>query len=246
MVDVGPYRLAAYCAGSGDPAVVFEGGTGGPHQSADYSVVVGYMKEHGFNRACWYDRAGLGKSDPGPKGTIDAENVATDLHALIRGLHIDPPYVLAGGSFGGLFVRVYRARFPHEVGGIMLIDAVQEDDPHVTLGPSRIRQGRAFLDVKKTLREVKASGSLGHLPLVVITAGQSASDPVWMEGQRALARLSDNSEHVVAEGAWHGVTDVVPALVTKLTGELVAAARHHGRFPPCGPNLRKLRGRCVG
>ena len=245
MVNVGGYKLAVYCEGSGEPAVVFEGGIVGPQESADYSVVVGYMASHHFNRACWYDRAGLGKSDPRPEKRFDALDVVADLHTLVHGIGLHPPYILAGGSIGGFFVRVYWARYPNEVGGMMLIDAAEEHDPRITLGSDWLPQGGSLLSVRKTVAEVRGSGSLDHLPLMVITAGESAGDPTWMHGQRALAGLSDNSVHVVAQGATHGVTDQVPGLVTKLARELVTAANTHTPLPTCTSDLRSLHGRCV-
>jgi pimeloyl-ACP methyl ester carboxylesterase len=203
------------------------------------------MGSHGFDRTCWYDRAGLGRSEPRNKKRFDAVDVAGDLHALLHRIGIRPPYILAGGSDGGLFVRVYRALYPREVGGMMLIDASEEHDPHLTLGMDLVPQGGSVLDMRTTLAEVRRAGDLGHLPLVVITAGQNAGDPEWMKSQRRLAALSTDSVHVVAVGAPHGVTDVVPALVTTLARELVTAIRKHSSLPPCSLDLRKLLGRCA-
>ena len=53
-------------------------------------------------KVCSYDRAGLGFSDAaGPPR--DAAAIVRDLHALLRGAEVAPPYVLVGWSSGGLY-----------------------------------------------------------------------------------------------------------------------------------------------
>jgi len=77
-------------------------------------------------RVCSYDRAGQGWSDPGPEPR-DGEHIAQDLHALLQNASIPGPYVLAGHSYGGLFVRAYAAYYPGEVVGLVLLDSAQPD-----------------------------------------------------------------------------------------------------------------------
>jgi pimeloyl-ACP methyl ester carboxylesterase len=73
-------------------------------------------------RVCVYDRAGRGWSDPSGN-TQDGEQIAIDLHTLLHRAHVPGPYVLAGHSFGGLYVRIFAARYPTEVAGMVLIDS---------------------------------------------------------------------------------------------------------------------------
>lgn len=90
--------LNIHCAGNGGPAVVFESPGPGP------GVV--WKEVAWFTRACWYDRAGEGWSDPGPFPRTSVA-IATDLHTLLQRAGVPGPYVLVGASFGGLNVRVY-------------------------------------------------------------------------------------------------------------------------------------------
>jgi pimeloyl-ACP methyl ester carboxylesterase len=69
-----------------------------------------------------YDRAGRGWSDPAASPP-DAGQIATDLHTLLARAHVPGPYVLAGHSFGGLYVRTYAAKYPEEVAGLVLVDS---------------------------------------------------------------------------------------------------------------------------
>ena len=46
------------------------------------------------------------------------------------------PYVLAGHSFGGLYVRIFAAHYPDEVAGLVLIDSTASQEPAETVIPS--------------------------------------------------------------------------------------------------------------
>jgi pimeloyl-ACP methyl ester carboxylesterase len=73
-------------------------------------------------RICAYDRAGMGWSESGPEPK-DAEQFSIELHALLDGADIGGPYVLVGHSYGGLYARMYAARYPDEVTGMVLVDS---------------------------------------------------------------------------------------------------------------------------
>jgi pimeloyl-ACP methyl ester carboxylesterase len=75
-VDIGGRRLNLYCSGEGSPAVIFESGGGAP----GFTWVNIQPQVAKFTRACWYDRAGFGWSDPGPQPRTSAA-IASDLHA---------------------------------------------------------------------------------------------------------------------------------------------------------------------
>jgi pimeloyl-ACP methyl ester carboxylesterase len=72
-------------------------------------------------RACAYDRAGMGWSDP-----VDGERAITELvadtRAALTAAGEKPPYVLVGHSIGGALVRQYVASHPDEVRGLVLVD----------------------------------------------------------------------------------------------------------------------------
>ena len=53
----------------------------------------------------------------------DGAQIATDLHTLLQRGHVPGPYVLAGHSFGGLYVLTFAARYPDEVAGMVLMDS---------------------------------------------------------------------------------------------------------------------------
>jgi pimeloyl-ACP methyl ester carboxylesterase len=60
--------------------------------------------------------------------------IATDLHTLLQRGHVPGPYVLAGHSFGGLYVLAFAARYPDDVAGMVLVDSTT---------PAAAKQGAA-------------------------------------------------------------------------------------------------------
>src|SRR5438094_312956 len=119
LVDVGGRRLYVQCSGSGSPTVVLVSGL------AETSVYWGGWIAPAVAQnttVCAYDRAGQGWSDP-PASPQDGLAVATDLHALLDHAQIPGPYVLVGHSTGGVYVRVFAARYPDQVAGIVFLDS---------------------------------------------------------------------------------------------------------------------------
>jgi pimeloyl-ACP methyl ester carboxylesterase len=127
LVDVGGHRLHLQCTGSGGPTVVLQPGGG------DMSSVMGWIAPAvaGHTRVCVYDSAGRGWSDPSDVAQ-DGAQMMTDLHTLLHRGHVPGPYVLAGHSFGGLYVRIFAAQYPDEVAGMVLIDSTGAHVPAST------------------------------------------------------------------------------------------------------------------
>jgi len=123
-VDIAGRTLNIFCSGTGGPAVVFESGGDGP--GLEWEPVQTQVAN--FTQACWYDRAGIGWSDPGPFPRT-SEAIAGDLQALLHRAGVPAPYVLVGASFGGLNSRVHASLFPDEVAGMVLADSAHEDEP---------------------------------------------------------------------------------------------------------------------
>jgi len=123
LVDIGGRRLNLYCSGSGPVTVVFDA----PGLDAGWSWHRVQPEVAKRTRACVYDRAGLGFSDPSPLPAGSAGAVA-DLHALLARAGIAPPYVLVGSSYGGANVQLYAYRHPGQVKGLVLVDTSHDDE----------------------------------------------------------------------------------------------------------------------
>src|ERR1041385_1637284 len=75
LVDVEGHKLSYKVAGAGSPTVVLEYGLGG--SSGDWETVFPAVAR--FTRVVSYDRAGYGKSEPGP-GPRSQGQLAKELH----------------------------------------------------------------------------------------------------------------------------------------------------------------------
>jgi pimeloyl-ACP methyl ester carboxylesterase len=114
--------LGMDCRGAGSPTVILDSGLGVP--AIGWEPAQQGIAE--VTRVCSYDRAGYGWSSPGPMPRT-SEQIALELHTLLKNSGEKPPYVLIAHSFGGYNVRVYTARYPGEVAGLVLVDTSHED-----------------------------------------------------------------------------------------------------------------------
>jgi pimeloyl-ACP methyl ester carboxylesterase len=118
LIDVDRHRLHLRCTGAGTPTVVLEPGAG--EMSSNLGWIAPPVARD--TRVCVYDRAGRGWSEPAATAQ-DGAQIASDLHRLLERGHVPGPYVLAGHSFGGLYVLTFAARYPDEVAGMVLVDS---------------------------------------------------------------------------------------------------------------------------
>jgi len=176
LVDVGPYRLHMECTGSGGPTVILEPGGGGSAASMGH-ITPAVARD---SRVCVYDRAGRGWSDPAATPP-DGLQIATDLHTLLARAHVPGPYVLAGHSFGGLYVRTYAAKYPDEVAGLVLVDSTASHNTPVS------RPEAGSYNVLKHASSLIASTArlgVGHL---IANADFSDLPPTYRDDARKTA-----------------------------------------------------------
>ena len=57
---------------------------------------------------------------PSPQGGVA---VAIDLHTLLDRAQIPGPYVVVGHSTGGAYARIFAARYPDQVAGMVMLDS---------------------------------------------------------------------------------------------------------------------------
>lgn len=121
LVDIGGRKLNLVCMGEGPRTVIFDAG------GSDWSVIWALVQPEVAKRtrACSYDRAGLGYSDPA-KGPRSPMAVVDDLHALVHAAGLKTPLVLVGHSLGGFNMKLYVALYPEDVAGLVLVDPSEE------------------------------------------------------------------------------------------------------------------------
>ncbi|WP_230207816.1 alpha/beta fold hydrolase [Microlunatus sp. Gsoil 973] len=160
LIDVGGHRMHLNCTGSGSPTVILE--PGGGEMSSNMGWIAPAVA--GRTRVCVYDRSGRGWSEPAPTGAPqDGSRIATDLHSLLHRAGVTGPYVLAGHSFGGLYVRVFAAQYPHEVAGLVLIDSTAAKPPARPNMPTPVVRTDGVLARTSTLISVSARLGLARV-----------------------------------------------------------------------------------
>src|SRR5688572_13938558 len=102
---------------SGRPTLILE--SGGGEGMGTWRPLVPFFKDWGA--VFVYRRAGYGKTKQGTFPRTGRQ-IASELHEHLGQIGLKPPYVLAGHSAGGLFIRVFQQMYPKEVAGMVLID----------------------------------------------------------------------------------------------------------------------------
>lgn len=230
------------CRGHGRPTVVLDAGLGVDAGTTWARVQPAVAR---FTRVCWYDRAGSGRSDPGP-GPRTSRRMVAELRALLARARVRGPYVLVDASLGGLNAQLFAAAHPREVAGLVLVDAIHPDlDRRIAriLGPAgeRARQatlarnaeGVRFADLLASDAEVRRAGALASVPLVALRHGVSFApggrpeprvERLWTQLQRDLAHRSPLGRYVRVPGSHHRIAGDHPHAVTGAIRAVVDAA----------------------
>jgi pimeloyl-ACP methyl ester carboxylesterase len=263
------HRVYFDCEGTGSPTVVFLSGWG--VDSSSWLDVLGRTSR--LTRSCEYDRYGDGQTNTYGAMTRqarDAHDQVRELEQLLRNGGIAKPYVLVGHSWGGALARLYAGTHD-DVRAVVLVDASSPGQdtaiarvlpPEKPGDPVLLQQLRhphvgvalanpENLEWEKSLDETGEVKSLGDLPLIVVTAGntftgfESVLFPVWSRLQNRLASLSSRSVHVLARQSGHFVQLDDPELVVAAARAAVLAARNDGHLARCAAIFRVTDGTCL-
>ncbi len=188
LVAVDGHRMYIECTGSGSPTVILEGGLG---QGSAYFARIAPMVAS-TTRVCAYDRAGRGRSEA-VSTDQDAVALAHDLHALLVASGNPGPYVLAGHSAGGLYVRSFAATYPDEVAGVVLLDA---QSPHKTSVSTAGQSAQSPISTLAGMLPALARVGVARLML----SGESSDLPAEFEAPR-------HAREITAKGVSSFVTE---------------------------------------
>ena len=212
-------QMDVRCQGRGRITVLFEGGY--MATSAAWAKVQPAVGK--FARACAYDRAGLGFSDPGPPPR-DGVAIARDLDQALRRAGLQGPFVLVAHSAGALYARLFYEIRPNDVVGMVLVDpSVEFQDARFAsrFGPGAGGAG----PLRDKAQRCLAAANMGRLPsadpvLVGCTPRPARSGPPRAEMFQA-ARAS----------TWRTSLSELDNLWTRTSEEVNAARPSYGRMP---------------
>jgi pimeloyl-ACP methyl ester carboxylesterase len=223
LIDIWGHKMFIRCVGpaGGSPTVILEAGGGG--SSNAWSRVQGLLSPR--VRSCAYDRAGLGRSEPGPAPRTMRQE-AFELHALLEAAKIPGPFVLVGHSIGGLLVRLYAEQYGSSVVGFVLVDPTHESDVLGSVrygGWVRLREkATAGRSAPEPRREGKPAGTeynpeddymaeefqqiyvsrktnpepFGNRPLIVLGAGKRSAPPGTSEELWTQFRVEKDGQKI--------------------------------------------------
>ncbi len=159
LVDIGGRKINLYCTGQGATTVIFDG----PAGDAGWTWFKVQPEVAKHTRACIYDRAGFGFSDPAQRPNT-SENAVDDLHKALLIADIKPPFLLVGNSLGGSNVQVFTYRYPHEVKGLVLVEPQSEDETTRTNKASQGLINKIYAMVKDHDQQCLVAANKGIKP----------------------------------------------------------------------------------
>jgi pimeloyl-ACP methyl ester carboxylesterase len=207
------------CGGRGSPTVLLEGGYA--------ASATGWFKVQPVvartTRVCSYDRAGNGRSDPGPLPR-DGLAIAKDLAEALRRAQEPGPYVVVGHSAGALYVRIFADLQPRAVVGMVLVDpSVEYQDERFSshFGPAV----GGIESLRERAERCLEAAEAGSLP-------SSSDDLDACTPPRHLANGEDTSFAIsLRPETWRGRVSELDAL-WEATSDEVARGRHdYGAMP---------------
>lgn len=242
-VTIGTRRLFVSCSGdeSGPATVLLI--AGGSFSTEVWNRIQKPLSASA--RVCSFDRAGVGRSDPTPRPQT-AEEIVGDIYVLLRQAREKPPYVLVGHSVGGIYARMFAARFPASVGALVLVDSAHEEQ---IWRLAAIAPGLVDAEYGRGWRDLTARKDLGFLgdgeslkwetkvPLVVLQQGRALPErlelglttavipqvtALWRGLQKDLASRSPSGELRTAQRSGHFIQVDEPELVVQAVGDVLA------------------------
>ena len=254
--------MAYVCFGKGKPTVIIESAVNdAPTVTGTWNWVTDKIQT--ITRICIYDRAGLEPSGAAPTPRT-SQDVAQDLHVLLNKIPLSGPYILVGHSIGGFHVRVFAHLYPQDVAGIILVDSTPIDQmkafatAYPTYSPNEasiLTANRAAifdlvppdevegLDILASAEQVRQAGSLGNLPLIVISQSTDPNHYVvpgfsledqerlassWQSQQADMATLSSKGVFMTSKTAGHYIPIEDPQIIIDAITQMVQEIRKQG------------------
>lgn len=245
-VKVHDHLITLYASGAGSPAVILEAGGASNHKTWD-SV---HHKIARFTKVVLYDRPGYLNSDTCSKPR-DAVTVSRELREALTKAGIKPPYVLAGWSLGGAFVRVFAGLYPKDVAGLVLVDPTPEESyarfeqefpdsmaedakyiKEILESKTRIGEREEMRFFDSSMNQARRSDGQHTVPTYVLIAAGKArggqdrdpSNPlnkIWIEELEKWAMKRPNLKYELISSSGHHIARFQPDTVVHAIRDVV-------------------------
>jgi len=184
LFDAGGHLIHLNIKGNGTPAVIFENGSG------DFSFIWDLVQPaiSKTTTTVSYDRAGYAWSEEGPFPRTGRQ-IAYELHTALQNAGLKAPYILVGQSFGGFLVRTFAKYYSKEVVGLVLVDALNENEKIIINNQEiRIRdmaKGRIAPGIQYTTKKnIDTASQKENNPLASNTSIEPPLDRLSPEDQK--------------------------------------------------------------
>jgi pimeloyl-ACP methyl ester carboxylesterase len=218
-VEFDGMTVAYSCVGDGSPAVILEAGSDSPGTQEWPPGFITQIAE--VTTVCTYNRLGTGGGSSAPPDhprTFD--DLVSVLDGVLGALELEPPYVIAGQSFGGNIAIAYAAAHPDRVAALVTIEAYR-DDP-AEMAAMQADEGFTWEDspehvdlVPTSVQGYSYAMPIGEFPVLIITATEDGERGA--QNQAQWLGLSPDSRQVVIEGP-HDLQFAAPE---EVAGEIV-------------------------
>jgi hypothetical protein len=228
--------IAWSCEGSGSPTIILMAG-GGLDVHSSFDLV--YHRYQGKGTICMYDRAGIGASRSKEPHLRKMNDLVEEFHQLKqkRGWK---NLVLVPHSFGGFIARGFVSKYPEDVKAVLFIDVAHEDwipnlkkkmnknDWEIMDNILKWNSKTFYEDYIEGQESARSFEFSNKLPITVISRGIPLTKirrnnisyggiEIFNEEhnklQKSIAKLSEDSKHVISEISPHEIPSYDPWLV---------------------------------
>jgi len=245
-VKIDGHEMMLYTSGSGKATIVLEAGGSSNHKC--FKKIEPEIAK--FAKVVSYDRPGYLLSATCSKPG-DADKVAKELKEALTKSNIQPPYILAGWSMGGAFVRVFAGLYPKDVAGLLLIDPTPEDVyaradkeypelmkedsayMHEILTSNRIGEREEMKVFDSSMNQARLSDALHQTPTILLIAdrtkpdkqnpnpGEDPVNKIWIEELQKWAVKQRQLTYEIVANSGHHIANDRPDAVLKALQVLI-------------------------
>jgi pimeloyl-ACP methyl ester carboxylesterase len=239
------HKMFLECSGdpNAGPTVILANGRG--LGTADAWALV-QQKVPASIRTCSYDAIGAGRSDhvQEPPQFRPIDQILSEMHDLFQTAQLAQPYVLVGASAGGILVRRYQQKYPHDVAGLVFVDSSHEEmewrDAAISTQIDPNWNNPVFLQDNGFLPDQQKLTWHADIPLIDLERSEKAPlsafpgltqqqvdaiDTEWHNFQVDLAGRSKYGEYRLVAGSGHMMHRQKPEAIADAIRDVVEQVR---------------------
>lgn len=240
LIYAPPFNLHVKILIGENPPILFE--SGGGLDALQWDSIATSVHHQLRATVITYDRAGFGKSSLDTANFNILQEIKSLEVALERFGYSDAKFLLVGHSLGGFYNRVFAARHPEQVKGIVFLDPripsyqdmkfakkIFQMYSRKDFEPDNLSLYHLLANMERTsnyVRQIPLSESIPILDVMAeIGPFQDLNDNErFKNDQRNLVNGYKNRRLILAEGSSHNIPDDKPGLVIKV---IVDVYRRH-------------------